>query len=142
MRVWLYGTKDKSRAGIKTDHTVDLGRRQYLSRLVARRQGDRVSSHAGRDDGKLIAFASNRNVNYQIFVMNRDGTDVRLVANTEGRATAPLRLRARLRDLYGEAGLLSLRARNAFTRSGSWWLALSPLGLGKTQRAAVPNRSG
>jgi TolB protein len=40
-------------------------------------------------DGKLIAFASNRNLRYQIFVMNSDGSDVRLVANTEGRATVP-----------------------------------------------------
>jgi TolB protein len=34
-------------------------------------------------DGSRIAFASNRNANYQIFVMNQDGTDVQLVANTE-----------------------------------------------------------
>jgi TolB protein len=40
-------------------------------------------------DGRRIAFASNRNANYQIFVMNQDGTGVRLLANTEGRATAP-----------------------------------------------------
>jgi len=40
-------------------------------------------------DGKRIAFASNRNSNYQIFVMNADGSGVRLVANTEGRATEP-----------------------------------------------------
>jgi Tol biopolymer transport system component len=40
-------------------------------------------------DGKLIAFASNRNARYQIFVMKPDGSDVRLVANTEGRATVP-----------------------------------------------------
>jgi TolB protein len=40
-------------------------------------------------DGKLIAFASNRNARYQIFIMKPDGTDVRLVANTEGRATVP-----------------------------------------------------
>jgi TolB protein len=40
-------------------------------------------------DGKRIAFASNRNFNYQIFVMNADGSNVRLVANTEGRATEP-----------------------------------------------------
>jgi TolB protein len=40
-------------------------------------------------DGSRIAFASNRNSSYQIFVMQRDGSDVRLVANTEGRATAP-----------------------------------------------------
>lgn len=40
-------------------------------------------------DGKLIAFASNRNARYQIFIMKPDGSDVRLVANTEGRATVP-----------------------------------------------------
>jgi TolB protein len=33
--------------------------------------------------------ASNRNANYQIFVMNPDGSGSRLVANTEGRATEP-----------------------------------------------------
>ena len=41
-------------------------------------------------DGRRIAFASNRRGNYQIFVMNPSGGDVRLVANTEGRATAPV----------------------------------------------------
>jgi TolB protein len=47
-------------------------------------------------DGRLIAFASNRNGDYstprgdyQIFVMRSDGSDVRLVAPTTGRATAP-----------------------------------------------------
>ena len=40
-------------------------------------------------DGKLIAFSSNRRSNYQIFVMDADGSNVRLVANTEGRATEP-----------------------------------------------------
>lgn len=40
-------------------------------------------------DGRRIAFAANRNSSYQIFVMNADGSNVRLVANTEGRATAP-----------------------------------------------------
>lgn len=40
-------------------------------------------------DGKRIAFASNRNSSYQIFVMNSDGSNVVLVANTEGRATEP-----------------------------------------------------
>ena len=40
-------------------------------------------------DGAQIAFASNRRANYEIYVMKPDGTDVRLVANTEGRATAP-----------------------------------------------------
>ncbi|MEP6743412.1 MAG: hypothetical protein ABJB61_13010 [bacterium] len=34
-------------------------------------------------------FASNRNSSYQIFTMNVDGADVQLLANTEGRATAP-----------------------------------------------------
>jgi TolB protein len=41
-------------------------------------------------DGSLIAFASNRRSSYQIFVMKPDGTGVTLVANTEGRATAPV----------------------------------------------------
>ena len=40
-------------------------------------------------DGRRIAFAANRNSNYQIFVMDADGNNVQLVANTEGRATAP-----------------------------------------------------
>lgn len=40
-------------------------------------------------DGKRIAFASNRHGRYQIFVMSRDGGEPKLVANTEGRATAP-----------------------------------------------------
>ena len=40
-------------------------------------------------DGSRIAFASNRNSSYQIFTMKPDGTDVMLIANTEGRATAP-----------------------------------------------------
>ncbi|MFL6300372.1 MAG: TolB family protein [Terriglobales bacterium] len=55
-----------------------------------------LSSHPSFDgwpawspDGKRIAFASNRNSNYQIFVMNSDGSNVQLVANTEGRATEP-----------------------------------------------------
>ena len=34
-------------------------------------------------------FSSNRNSSYQIHVMNADGSDVKLVANTEGRATEP-----------------------------------------------------
>src|SRR5205814_1891023 len=41
-------------------------------------------------DARTIAFASNRRGHgYQIFVMHADGTKVRLVANTEGRGTAP-----------------------------------------------------
>ena len=40
-------------------------------------------------DGTKIAFASNRNRNYEIYIMNPDGSDVRKVANSEGRATAP-----------------------------------------------------
>ncbi|MGH9821533.1 MAG: TolB family protein, partial [Pyrinomonadaceae bacterium] len=40
-------------------------------------------------DGTRIAFASNRNSSYQIFTMNPDGSGVKLVANTEGRGTAP-----------------------------------------------------
>lgn len=56
-----------------------------------------LSSHPAFDgwpswspDGAQIAFASNRRANYQVYVMKPDGTDVRLVANTEGRATAPV----------------------------------------------------
>jgi TolB protein len=41
-------------------------------------------------DGAWIAFASNRRQNYQIYVMRTDGSDVRLVAPTEGRATGPM----------------------------------------------------
>jgi TolB protein len=37
----------------------------------------------------MIAFGSNRNANYQIWIMKADGTEVRLLANTEGRATEP-----------------------------------------------------
>ena len=42
-------------------------------------------------DGRRIAFASNRGGtgDYQIYVMRPDGSDVRLVARTSGRATAP-----------------------------------------------------
>jgi len=42
-------------------------------------------------DGRRIAFASNRvgTGDYQIYVMRPDGSDVRLVARTTGRATAP-----------------------------------------------------
>ena len=39
--------------------------------------------------GTKIAFGSNRNSNYQIFIMNADGSNVRLLASTEGRATEP-----------------------------------------------------
>jgi TolB protein len=42
-------------------------------------------------DGRRMAFASNRGGtgDYQIYVMRPDGGDVRLVARTTGRATAP-----------------------------------------------------
>jgi TolB protein len=42
-------------------------------------------------DGRRIAFASNRGGtgDYQIYVMRPDGSDLRLVARTTGRATAP-----------------------------------------------------
>jgi len=42
-------------------------------------------------DARLIAFASNRGGrgDYEIYVMRPDGGDVRLVARTTGRATAP-----------------------------------------------------
>jgi TolB protein len=40
-------------------------------------------------DGTRIAFASNRFSSYEIFTMKPDGSDVHLVANTDGRATAP-----------------------------------------------------
>lgn len=42
-------------------------------------------------DGRLIAFASNRGGkgDYETYVMRPDGSDVRLVARTRGRATAP-----------------------------------------------------
>lgn len=43
-------------------------------------------------DGREIAFASNRAGNpkvYKVYVMAADGSDVRLVADTEGRGTAP-----------------------------------------------------
>jgi TolB protein len=41
-------------------------------------------------DGSKIAFASNRRGHgYQIFIMDADGANPRLVANTEGRGTAP-----------------------------------------------------
>ena len=48
-------------------------------------------------DGNWIAFASNRNSNYeetprntyQIFVMDKNGNNISLIANTTGRGTAP-----------------------------------------------------
>ncbi|HET7468566.1 MAG TPA: LpqB family beta-propeller domain-containing protein [Gemmatimonadales bacterium] len=42
-------------------------------------------------DGRLIAFASNRGGtgDYEIYVMKPDGSEVRRVARTSGRATAP-----------------------------------------------------
>ena len=43
----------------------------------------------GRRTVSIIAFASNRNSSYQIFIMTADGSDVHLLANTEGRGTAP-----------------------------------------------------
>ena len=52
------------------------------------------------EDGTKIAFASNRNSSYQIFVMNADGSEVRLLANTEGRATAPKWARDGLRIYF------------------------------------------
>ena len=41
-------------------------------------------------DGKWIAFASNRESAYQIYIMDENGGNVQLVANTDGRATAPV----------------------------------------------------
>jgi TolB protein len=40
-------------------------------------------------DGTQIAFASNRSGNYKIYLMNADGNNVRLLADTEGRTTEP-----------------------------------------------------
>jgi len=40
-------------------------------------------------DDRGAAFASNRASSYQVYVMDADGGNVRLVANTDGRATAP-----------------------------------------------------
>ncbi len=40
-------------------------------------------------DGRWIAFASDRDGNQQVHVMRADGTDVRRVAETPGRGTAP-----------------------------------------------------
>ena len=49
-----------------------------------------TSDPAWSPDGRKIAFASNRRSHgYQIFVMDADGANVRLIANTEGRGTAP-----------------------------------------------------
>ncbi len=43
-------------------------------------------------DGRWLAFASNRGPGtaYRIYVMRPDGSDVRLVADTRGRATSPI----------------------------------------------------
>jgi TolB protein len=40
-------------------------------------------------NGAQIAFASNRDSNYKIFLMNANGSNVRVLAETEGRATDP-----------------------------------------------------
>ena len=40
-------------------------------------------------DGRLLAFASNRDGNHKIYVMRADGSDVRMLADTPGRGTAP-----------------------------------------------------
>jgi len=40
-------------------------------------------------DGRYLAFASNRDGDYQIYVMRMDGTAVQLVTRSTGRATAP-----------------------------------------------------
>src|SRR6266436_5164896 len=40
-------------------------------------------------NGKWIAFASNRESAYQIYIMDENGQNLKLVANTEGRANAP-----------------------------------------------------
>lgn len=40
-------------------------------------------------DGKTIAFAGNRNGAWQIFLVNPDGSNLRLLAATEGRGTSP-----------------------------------------------------
>jgi TolB protein len=40
-------------------------------------------------DGKRLAFASNRDGDYQIYVMRSDGSGVQLVAHSTGRATSP-----------------------------------------------------
>ena len=65
--------------------------------FVANSDVHNVSNHPAFDgwpawspDGTEIAFASNRNWNFQIFVMKADGSGVRLLANTEGRATGPV----------------------------------------------------
>ena len=65
-------------------------------RLAFRRIAHNLTNHPAFDgwpswspDGSLIAFASNRYSSYEIFVMKPDGSEVQLVANTDGRATAP-----------------------------------------------------
>jgi TolB protein len=40
-------------------------------------------------DGQTIAFAGNRNGAWQIFLVNPDGSNLRLLAATEGRGTSP-----------------------------------------------------
>jgi TolB protein len=40
-------------------------------------------------DGKLIAFASNRDGNHKIYTMRADGSDVKMLADTPGRGTSP-----------------------------------------------------
>ena len=40
-------------------------------------------------DGTRIASASNHDSNYKIFLMNAGGGNVRVLAETEGRATEP-----------------------------------------------------
>jgi TolB protein len=40
-------------------------------------------------DGRRLAFASNREGDYQIYVMRVDGTQVQRIAVTTGRGTAP-----------------------------------------------------
>ena len=84
-----------------TPDVVALVRRLYgegafVKEIVAQSGIKNLTDHpafegwpAWSPDGKRIAFAANRNSSYQIFVMNSDGTNVKLVANTEGRATAP-----------------------------------------------------
>jgi TolB protein len=40
-------------------------------------------------DGRHVAFASDRSGNHEIYLMNADGSDVRLVADLPGRNTSP-----------------------------------------------------